>query len=58
MIKDGLFSSLMSNKTRMPTLYEFNTVLKSLVKMETKGIKIGKKELKLPLCADEIVLYM
>ena len=48
----------MSNKTRMPTLYEFNTVLKSLVKMETKGIKIGKKELKIPLCADEIVLYM
>ena len=52
------------NKTRMPVSpLSFNIVLEALItpirkKEETKGIQIGKEELKQSLFADDMMLYL
>ena len=53
----------MRNKTRMPTFTTFNIVLEVLTrairqKEEIKDIQIGIKDVKLPLFADDMILYM
>ena len=61
--KTELFLLKIGNKSRISafiTHIQVKKVLTSLVrqKKEIKGIQIGKKEIKLYLCADGIVVYI
>ena len=64
MAKIESISPKVRNKTRVPTLtLLFNIVLEVLAtaireEKEIKGIQIGKKEVKLSLFADDMILYI
>ena len=56
-------SSKIRKKTRVPTLtttiqHSFGSPRHSREEKETKGIHIGKEEVKFSLFADDIILYM
>ena len=63
MMKTESISSKIMNKTRIPTLTTFiqhclGSPSHSGEEKETKGIQIGKEEVKLSLFADDIILYV
>ena len=64
MVKNESISPKVRSKTRMPTLtLLFNIVLEVLAtaigeEKEIKGIQIRKKEVKLSLFADDMILYI